>query len=54
MANRIGKTMDMNLNSWGNSENPCKKNGCELLIDTGTYLTYVPREMYKHFFKDFD
>lgn len=36
------------------SENPCGKEGCELLIDTGTYLTYVPREMYKHFFKDFD
>ena len=29
------------------SENPCGKEGCELLIDTGTYLTYVPREMYK-------
>lgn len=25
------------------SENPCGKEGCELLIDTGTYLTYVPR-----------
>lgn len=36
------------------SSNPCGKEGCELLIDTGTYLTYVPREMYKHFFKNFD
>lgn len=36
------------------SENPCGSEGCELLIDTGTYLTYVPREMYKHFFKNFD
>jgi len=36
------------------TKNPCGSEGCELLIDTGTYLTYVPREMYKHFFRNFD
>jgi hypothetical protein len=49
------KTLKMMLRKYrGASKNPCGKEGCELLIDTGTYLTYVPREMYKHFFKDFD
>ena len=27
--------------------------GCELLIDTGTYLTYIPRKMFETIFKNY-
>lgn len=27
--------------------------GCELLVDTGTYLTYIPRPMFEEIFKGY-
>lgn len=32
------------------NNNPCGDKGCKLLIDTGTYLNYVPSEWFDKFF----
>ena len=29
------------------------KRGCELLVDTGTYLTYIPRPMFNKIFRGY-
>jgi len=31
------------------SKKPCIKNGCNLLIDTGTYLNYIPEKWFNIF-----
>jgi hypothetical protein len=33
--------------------NPCEK-GCRALIDTGSYLNYLPEDMYRFFMDDYE